>query len=257
MERGEITKRFFRLCQRQALAPAYLLTGPDLSAKQKLAQELTLYLNCLQDDKPCLSCLNCKWILASSHPNTPLYLKPQEESKKPVIKIEDCEELQEKLARTDSCYRVVIIEDASSNCFKSDTANKLLKTIEEPPTKTVFLLCAADKELVLATIVSRCQEIYVNPESSPSRELSEKAQELYANYAHRLKSQICKLELIEIASKVAEAERSELIEFFAALEDDIKGTSLEDANYIEAIEQIKTDIQSFVKTDMAIYHALK
>ncbi len=253
--RGElITKTFFRLCDKSGLAPAYLLSGPDSKPKHKIAQELCLYLNCLSESKPCLTCLNCKWILSATHPNTPLYLKPQEESKKPVIKVEDCEILQAQLAKTDNCFRVVIIEDAGSSCFKADTANKLLKTIEEPPSNTVFILFARDRELVLNTIVSRAQEIYVDPEEQILNSLSEAAQEIYNEYAISLTNTRTKLELMELASKLQSCDREALIEFFEAIENDL---AVNNPLKIEAIEQIKNDIRAFVKADMAIYHALK
>ncbi len=261
MRRELITKTFFRLSGKSALAPAYLLSGPDSEPKHKIAKELCLYLNCQSDNKPCLTCLNCKWIIAGTHPNTPLYLKPQEESKKPVIKIEDCETLQNQLAKADNCHRVVIIEDASSGCFKTDTANRLLKTIEEPNTNTVFLLFAADKELVLTTIVSRCQEIYVSPESQEETKLSEAAQELYDKHASNLINCNSKLDLMQIATSLQASDREPLIEFFEAISNDyarvLNTAPLELAQKIEAIETIKNDIRSFVKADMAIYHALK
>lgn len=255
----KLISALYRLADQGALAPAYLLTGPDSEAKAKIAHQLCLYLNCENTTKPCGTCLNCKWIGSSSHPNTPLYLRPQEDSKRQTIKVEDAEILQAALAKGDNVFRVVIIEDATSSCFKTDTANKLLKTIEEPASNTVFMLFAPDSELVLSTIVSRAQEIYVDAQqTSESKTLSEEAQALYDKYAESILKPSSRLDLMIKATELGSAERETLIEFFEAVSDrSLKLDPLNLTQRIEAIEQIKTDIKNFVKADMAIYHALK
>ncbi len=262
-----LTKHLYKVADKKALAQAYILSGPDINPKNKIAISLALYLNCSNETKPCGICLNCKWISTNSHPKNPLYLRPKEDSKKQVITVADCEELQNALSKSDETYRVVIIEDATTNCFKADTANKLLKTLEEPPANTVFFLFAPDTELVLRTIVSRAQEIYVDPEPSKQAPLNEAAQTLYDKYsslllnAGQLSPKTYKLDLMLAATEIASAEKETILELLETLSDDfsamLKSNPELASSKVEAIETIKNDVRAFVKADMAIYHALK
>ncbi len=177
------------------LANSYLLTGSNLTDKRKLAVELACILNCLnitgdttnichQKSKDSNTyCQNCRLICQAKHPQAfleLLSLDPQNPNSK--IPVEKARELAFELSKTSSFFRIIWITDARQDVFHRPSANSLLKTIEEPKSRCLFLLPASSKEQVLPTIVSRSQEIpLVQAQSSllnadtppPTKETSE------------------------------------------------------------------------------------
>lgn len=81
--------------------------------------------------------------------------------RKPIISVYESEEIIKKLSLRsyEGGYKVMIIWMADQ--MNLPTANKLLKIIEEPPKKTLFILCAESQESMLSTIISRCQIVNV------------------------------------------------------------------------------------------------
>lgn len=81
--------------------------------------------------------------------------------RKPIIGVAESEEIVKKLSLRsfEGGYKVMIIWMAEH--MNLSTANKLLKILEEPPQKTLFVLCAASQENMLPTIISRCQIVNV------------------------------------------------------------------------------------------------
>ncbi len=149
--------------QRNRLANAYLLCGADYNLKQEFADELIKILNCLnpsESGKPCDKCLNCNWIINKQHPDLPIILEPDlEKSKKGVIVVDQVSKFLSRIQNKSQFYRVILIKTAESEQLPAQSANSLLKSIEEPNPKILFLLFARDQEQVLPTICSRCQAI--------------------------------------------------------------------------------------------------
>lgn len=157
---------------RGRLANAYLLTGRCLDEKLLLTRELAAYLNCSSragsEAESCVSkqlpaanyCQNCSWIVADEHPQALQKLAGEGRSQK--IPVEKVRLMTEELAKTSSYVRVILIPEADQDTFHRPAANALLKNVEEPPEKCLFIFCADSSEDVLATIVSRCQCVPVN-----------------------------------------------------------------------------------------------
>ena len=104
----------------------------------------------------CGRCLACRHVLEEQHPDLTL-VRPLEDSQQ--IRIEQVRELGAELALTShqGGYKVAIVEPADAlNRF---AANALLKTLEEPPPRTVLVLVAQQPSRLPATIVSRCQRV--------------------------------------------------------------------------------------------------
>lgn len=155
------------------LANAYLLTGSNREDKQEMALELACILNCLNTTGDTASscparfgaesasyCQNCRLIRFQKHPQAYLELlslDPDNPNSK--IPVEKARELAFELTKTSPFFRVIWLSDARQEIFHRPAANSLLKTIEEPKNRCLFLLPARSKELVLPTIVSRSQEI--------------------------------------------------------------------------------------------------
>jgi DNA polymerase III delta prime subunit len=142
-------------------AHAYLLLGPDPETKAHLSRWLGQKLNCVQTDgsAPCGTCQNCSWIASDQHPEVPWHLEPS--GKKGIVPVETVRKLLRSLATRSHYHRLVVVPDASRDALAKASANALLKTLEEPGKRVVFLLYAPDREAVLPTVASRCQSLLV------------------------------------------------------------------------------------------------
>jgi DNA polymerase III delta prime subunit len=145
------------------LASSYIFSGENCSsAKYLIAKELNKILNC-ERNPPCNSCQNCKWIAEDKHPKTPLLINLE---KGKNIKIEDIKKLQDTLSQSSSFFRVIIIDPADYEYLNKHSANALLKSIEEPHPRTLYLLFASSSKSVLGTLKSRSQCLQIFPEVS-------------------------------------------------------------------------------------------
>jgi DNA polymerase-3 subunit delta' len=129
---------------------AWLFTGPPGSGRSNAARAFAAALQC--PDAGCGSCLSCRTALAGSHPDVTL-LRTEQLS----IKVDTVRELVRKAAMspTGARWQVLVVEDADR--LTEQAADALLKSVEEPASRTVWLLCAPTVEDVAVTIRSRCQ----------------------------------------------------------------------------------------------------
>lgn len=137
---------------------AYLFAGPAGCGKFTTALALAKALNCL--DKPgqgCSQCISCQKIEEGKHPDVRV-LQPEGKLRRiPIDTIRKQVVPALAMPAHEGKARVFIIEEAAS--MPGPTANALLKTLEEPPDNTHFILgCTAPMQL-LPTIRSRCQRI--------------------------------------------------------------------------------------------------
>ncbi|MFH0942451.1 MAG: DNA polymerase III subunit delta' [Chloroflexota bacterium] len=156
-----------RSLERAAVAHAYLLVGPRHVGKMTLAITMAQALNCPSGTPPCGKCPACRRIAAGSFADVQvvgLEKASGEESRSKVeISIEQVRDLQHSasLAPFEGKYRVFIIDQAER--LSLGAANALLKTIEEPPARVVFILLTVCEEALPATVVSRCQRLELRP----------------------------------------------------------------------------------------------
>ena len=136
----------------QSMTHAWLFTGPPGSGRSNTALAFAAALLC--PDSGCNNCINCTTALRGTHVDVEL-IRTEGLS----IKIEEVRELITRSSWTPSVaqYRVVIIEDADR--LTESAANALLKAIEEPGLRTVWLLCAPTLSDVLPTIRSRTRNL--------------------------------------------------------------------------------------------------
>ena len=145
---------------------SYLFYGQDSVGKKLTAYELGKALNCniLGPIDSCNKCSSCLKIEKGIHPDVHI-LEPQipPGARQAVIKIDVIRELQKKLMYLpyEGQTKVVIINDAEK--MNLQAANSFLKTLEEPPSKTLIILIASNPYQLLPTIVSRCQGIKFYP----------------------------------------------------------------------------------------------
>jgi DNA polymerase III subunit gamma/tau len=136
------------------VAHAYLFCGPRGTGKTTTARVLAKAINCLQDDpglRPCNACENCVAINAGASPDI---VEIDAASNRGIDDIRDLRE-RVRYAPAQLRSKVYIIDE--SHQITGAAANAFLKTLEEPPAHTRFILATTDPEELLPTIVSRCQ----------------------------------------------------------------------------------------------------
>ncbi len=153
------------------LAHSYILVGPPRVGKRTLALELAKALNCAEAasaSRPCGRCQACRSIDAGQHPDvttiargSPLVSGEDDKKELPrrYISIEQVRELQRvvTLAPFAGRARVYIVDGADE--MNAESANCLLKTLEEPPPRVLLVLLCSDPAAVLPTVLSRCQRL--------------------------------------------------------------------------------------------------
>jgi DNA polymerase III subunit delta' len=164
--RGHETQRraFERVLQRNRLAHAYLFTGPPGIGKRLFADELAKAFLC--ESRPperleaCDRCVACVQVAAGTHPDHFIASRPEESLELPISVMRDfCHQLALKPARGRG--KIGILDDADD--LNEEAANCFLKTLEEPPPRSVLLLIGSSAERQLPTIVSRCQVVHFQP----------------------------------------------------------------------------------------------
>jgi DNA polymerase-3 subunit delta' len=142
----------------QEMTHAWLFTGPPGSGRSSAAVAFAQALIC--PDQGCGACNECQSAKNGSHPDVEI-IRTEGLS----IKVEEVRELLTRVAWAPSMggWRVVVMEDADR--LTESAANAMLKAIEEPGTRTVWLLCAPTLHDVLPTIRSRCRHIQLHTPS--------------------------------------------------------------------------------------------
>jgi DNA polymerase-3 subunit delta' len=149
-----------RSLARGRLGHAYLFTGDQLDELELLARTLAKTLNCQNPVKIqgtandcCDECLTCRKIENSTHADIH-WTRP--ESKSRIITVEQMRGLMQQiqLKPTETGYKVAIIVGADR--LNPQAANAFLKTLEEPPAKSILILLSTEPSRILETILSRC-----------------------------------------------------------------------------------------------------
>jgi DNA polymerase-3 subunit delta' len=150
-----------RSLERGRLAHAYLFTGHDLAELEAIAQNLAKTLNCQQPIRGknnaaidcCEQCVNCRKIANGNHADVH-WVRP--ESKSRTISVAQMRDLMHEinLKPTEAEYKVAVI--VAADRLNVQGANAFLKTLEEPPARSVLILLTTEPQRLLETIISRC-----------------------------------------------------------------------------------------------------
>ncbi|MDG2989902.1 DNA polymerase III subunit gamma/tau [Candidatus Synechococcus calcipolaris G9] len=152
---GAIATTLSNALSQERIAPAYLFCGPRGTGKTSSARILAKSLNCLGSSvptpSPCGMCDVCRAIAHSSA------LDVIEIDAASNTGVDNIRELIEKaqFAPVQCRYKVYAIDEC--HMLSTSAFNALLKTLEEPPDRVVFILATTDPQRVLPTIISRCQ----------------------------------------------------------------------------------------------------
>ena len=158
----------------RALPQSLLFYGNDLNAQYDLATEIARLLNCKNDKLDDCDCLNCRWINEKNHPAvmtvTRVDSKPEDDGSKTVISVKQSQMIKELLVNSSEFHRVFIFCDRDNEGniaglnptnFQDETANSMLKIIEEPQPGVTFIFLTRYIDDVLSTIISRSQCFFV------------------------------------------------------------------------------------------------
>jgi DNA polymerase-3 subunit delta' len=164
---------FRRSIAQGRLSHAYLLAGPDGIGKRLFARLLAQSLFCRETDDAdvdaCGTCRACRGFAAGTWPD---YLEIRRPQGKAVIPVSLLIGDEARRGREGLCYelsmtpqsserRIAVINDA--HCLNDEGANAILKTLEEPPARSLILLVCDHADSLLPTIRSRCQVVRFFP----------------------------------------------------------------------------------------------
>lgn len=168
-----IFERFRRSVERGRLASTFLFVGPPGVGKRTFALRLAQALLCERvppnNMAPCGECPSCHQVASGNHPDVDSVSKPADKAYLPLeLLIGDAEHRM----RAGLCYnialrpysgrrKIAIIDDA--DYLNKEGANCLLKTLEEPPPKSLLILIGTSEQRQLPTIRSRCQIVRFEP----------------------------------------------------------------------------------------------
>ena len=171
-EKQQVVELLQRSLQRGRLAHAYLFTGGNLTELEAVAQTLAKTLNCEQPHRgesgnaldSCDQCLSCRKINGAFHPDVH-WVRP--ESKLRIITIDQMRELmaEVQLKPTEARFKVAILVGADR--LNAAAGNAFLKTLEEPPERSILILLSTEPQRILETMLSRCLRLNFAGESGP------------------------------------------------------------------------------------------
>ncbi len=137
------------------IAPAYLLTGPRGTGKTSSARIIAKSLNCLSSDDPTPDpCGQCEVCISIARGTALDVIEIDAASHTGVDNIREIIE-RCQFSPVQCRYKVYVIDEC--HMLSSAAFNALLKTLEEPPERVIFILATTDPQRVLPTIISRCQ----------------------------------------------------------------------------------------------------
>jgi DNA polymerase III delta' subunit len=151
--------------RRARLPAAYLFAGPDGAGKQRLALEYAQAINCEAPGEggACGACRMCGQIQRGVCPDVHV-LQPGATGS---IKLDDARAAFERILLRPFAARYQVAIILQADCLTDEAANSLLKTLEEPPSGTRFVLTTVEPRHCLPTIVSRCHLVRFQPPRQP------------------------------------------------------------------------------------------
>jgi DNA polymerase-3 subunit delta' len=155
-----------RAVAQNRLPPSLLLAGPSGVGKRRVAMAVAAAVNCLQPRQSgefqhdaCGECATCKRIARGVHPDV-ILIEPGETG---TIKIEQVRDVIDRSGYRpfEGRRRAVVIDEADAMVHAAQ--NALLKTLEEPPSASIFILVSSMPDMLLPTVVSRCPRLRFGP----------------------------------------------------------------------------------------------
>ncbi|MEO7299491.1 MAG: hypothetical protein ABI042_13055 [Verrucomicrobiota bacterium] len=171
-EQERVVQLLQRSLERGRLGHAYLFSGNNLDELEAVARTLAKTLNCVSPPREtaaglpldcCDKCSSCRRIESANHPDVS-WLRA--ESKSRIISIEQVRDLLQSvnLKPTEAAFKVGVL--VAVDRLNVQAANAFLKTLEEPPAKSILILLTTNPQRILETILSRCLRLNFAGESA-------------------------------------------------------------------------------------------
>jgi DNA polymerase-3 subunit delta' len=214
-EQVQGVKLLQRSLGRGRLGHAYLFAGDELGELEGIARTLAKVLNCLQPVRTegvatdcCDGCVNCRKIENGNHADVH-WVRP--ESKSRVVTMDQMRGLMREiyLKPTEAEFKVGVV--VAADRLNVNSANAFLKTLEEPPAKSVLILLTTEPQRLLETIVSRCLRLSFGGAAAVRLQPEERAwlEEFGAAAAGGQKSLLSRYRLLDVvARRLAETKKS-------------------------------------------------
>ncbi len=179
----------------QAIGHAYLFSGDDGIGKRLMAMRFAQALSCEtppaspQADS-CGHCRACEQIDSGTYPDL-LVIEPEQDKANPQIKIDRVREIERHVIYRPllSARKICIIDDADR--LNANAANAFLKTLEDPPEHSLFILVTSRPLRLLATVRSRCLTLRFSPATPAQFEGALALKQAMAIEDARFLSQVC------------------------------------------------------------------
>ena len=156
LDSEEIREKLYSVLQSPGIPHAFLFTGPKGLGKTSTARIVAKSLNCEKKTKGVEPCNKCGQCLSITNGTNMDILEIDGASNRGIDEIRDLRE-KVKLSPMSARKKVYIIDEV--HMLTQEAFNALLKTLEEPPSHVVFILCTTEPHKVPATIISRCLRI--------------------------------------------------------------------------------------------------
>ena len=159
-----------RTVRDNSVSHAYMLAGEEQAGKTFVARVFAQALVCEHkgaDGEPCGDCPSCRKVISDAHPDVRVVVHEKESS----IRVQEIiEQLVQDAYLTPYAAerKIYIVPDAQ--LMTRDAQNKLLKTLEEPPSYVTILLLTTGTEAMLQTVKSRCVPLMLRPVPTPELE---------------------------------------------------------------------------------------
>jgi DNA polymerase-3 subunit delta' len=247
--------------QRDHVHHAYLLAGPDGTGKELIARTFAQAANCEVADaaaRPCEKCDHCRAIERGNFPDVQLVM-PQagliarglaskadlEGAPSKEIRVDEVRALSKRLSFAALRGRRKIALVIPADAMNERAQNTLLKTLEEPPSATTFLLVSSNPDALLPTIRSRCARVQLGPvperflaerlvrEGVSPAEASERAARAQGSFSRALEEQGERRDLLrEVEQALAAADERPALDLAEAFGE--RGAALEVALGVQA-----------------------
>jgi DNA polymerase III delta' subunit len=164
MNAESILTNFASGLEKSRAAHAYLVNGPVRRGSMPVAERMAEMVLCSNGQKGCGTCESCRKVANRSHPDL-VWIEPKMKSRR--ISIAEIRALQDVVYHTAYMgdWKVCVV--AGADRMGREAANAVLKSLEEPPPNTMFILLAENPQYLLPTIISRCQRFDLSCEARP------------------------------------------------------------------------------------------
>lgn len=169
LPQGEAISSLIQQMREGRMNHAILISGERGTGKWSLAQAIAAFLLCEDihsEQKPCGKCRSCTQMEGLSHPDLIVMRKgkplvPTET--KNAIPVSDVLEMQKRISLQGFQGNRHIVMIYHSEDLNEAAQNKMLKTLEEPPAGTFFLMTSVNPDRLLPTLISRCRPLKIQP----------------------------------------------------------------------------------------------